>query len=111
MLAEIQPSINALLTRVHTELERMERKNEGLLARAELLEGRVGRESGVGAAGGSGGLRRQERRTTLGGKGGPKEQKLRNLTAKRERLEYAVQRLGLQAGQRERQLRKSMAAQ
>lgn len=33
------------------------------------------------------------------------------LKARKERLQFAVERLSLQAGQRERQLRKSVAAQ
>ena len=39
------------------------------------------------------------------------ELKVQQLRQKKERLSYAVSRLELQAGQRERQLRKSMAAQ
>ena len=37
--------------------------------------------------------------------------RLQQLRQKKERLSYAVSRLELQAGQRERQLRKSMAFQ
>lgn len=37
--------------------------------------------------------------------------KLKQVRAKKERLGYAVERLSLQAQQRERQLRKSVAAQ
>ena len=37
--------------------------------------------------------------------------KLKQMRIKKERLGYAVQRLSLQAQQRERQLRKSVAAQ
>ena len=37
--------------------------------------------------------------------------KMSQLRQKKERLSYAVSRLELQAGQRERQLRKSMAFQ
>jgi DASH complex subunit SPC19 len=36
--------------------------------------------------------------------------KLKQLRQKKERLNFAIDRLQLQAGQRERQLRKSMAA-
>lgn len=50
-----------------------------------------------------------------GGKGGKsgveeKELKLKMLRQKKERLGYAVERLGLQSEQRQRQLRKSVAA-
>ncbi len=46
----------------------------------------------------------------MGAMGG-KEAKLKQLRQKRERLSYAVERLTLQAQQKERQLRMSMAAQ
>jgi DASH complex subunit SPC19 len=39
------------------------------------------------------------------------QMKLQQLRQKKERLSYAVSRLELQANQRQRQLRKSMAAQ
>lgn len=39
------------------------------------------------------------------------EMKMQQLRQKKEKLSYAVSTLQLQAGQRERQLRKSMAAQ
>ena len=42
---------------------------------------------------------------------GGNEAKLKQLSLKKERLSYAVERLTLQAQHRERQLRKSMAAQ
>ena len=45
------------------------------------------------------------------GTGKLEEVKMQQLRQKKERLSYAVSRLELQAGQRERQLRKSMAAQ
>lgn len=45
------------------------------------------------------------------GDGGREALRLKQARAKKERLEYAVERLSLQAQQRERQLRKSVAAQ
>lgn len=70
------------------------------MAKAELQEGRL--VSGARAEDGGGGGDRQlteaERR------------KARQLRAKKERLNFAIGRLELEAGQRERQLRKSMAA-
>ncbi|KAI9796679.1 MAG: hypothetical protein M1833_006019 [Piccolia ochrophora] len=105
--AEIQPSIVGLLERASAELERLERRKEGLIARGDLLEGRLGQQ------GGGGGSARRGSVATRGGGGGAggNAERLRLLRARRERLEYTVQRLGLQAGQRERQLRMSMAAQ
>lgn len=58
----------------------------------------------------------QEREASAGGEEGNslgqlEETRLANLRQKKERLAYAVGRLELQAGQRSRQLRKSMAFQ
>lgn len=86
-------------------LDRLGRRERGLIARKELLDGRLS-EVDVG--------RRRRRRLTMMGKEGrldEKEERLRLLRQKKERLAYVVERLSLQAQQRERQLRKSMAAQ
>jgi DASH complex subunit SPC19 len=88
-----------------------------LIARSELLEGRLeGSEKGAG-------LRKQRSldklvkkvgagdlgRVGVGG-GEEKALKLKALRSKKERLGYAVERLGLQSQQRQRQLRMSVAA-
>jgi DASH complex subunit SPC19 len=89
----------------------MARREQSLQAKAELQEGRlsnpnqggrqssVSRQSATGASAGAGGLSSLE------------QLKISQLRQKKERLSYAVGRLELQAGQRERQLRKSMAFQ
>jgi DASH complex subunit SPC19 len=46
-----------------------------------------------------------------GGENATKALHLKSLVQKKERLKYAVDRLELQSTQKERQLRKSMAAQ
>ena len=108
LLSEIQPEVNTLLTRVEAYLDKLERREQSLIAKAELQEGRLSqpsrssagkKTSGVGIKNGAGGLSNVE------------EMKMQQLRQKKERLSYAVSRLELQAGQRERQLRKSMAAQ
>lgn len=92
----------------------MERRQQALSARSELLEGRLeGNEKGLG-------LRKQRSLDKLvkkagmaGGGGGGGEEKvirLKALRSKKERLGYAVERLGLQSQQRQRQLRMSIAA-
>ena len=107
LLSEIQPEVNTLLTRVEAYLDKLERREQSLIAKAELQEGRLSqpsrssnskKTSGVGIKNGAGGLSNVE------------EMKMQQLRQKKERLSYAVSRLELQAGQRERQLRKSMAA-
>ncbi len=96
-------------------LDRLERKEKGLIARAELLEGRVGGkeedEEGDGAAESDDEADATRRIGGQRGEKDPREEKLRQLKQKKERLEYAVERLSLQAQQRQKQLRKSMAAQ
>ena len=60
---------------------------------------------GGGSAGGS-------RKSLIGDTGAPLEElKMKQMRQKKERLSYAVERLTLQAQQKERELRKSMAAQ
>ena len=71
----------------------------------------VGKSPGVGAGArgfigaGAGGVVESSGVSKL------EEVKMQQLRQKKERLSYAVGRLELQASQRERQLRKSMAAQ
>ena len=91
------PELNALLARIAAHLDRMESRQRALVARSELLEGRIGE---------SGGAREREGRESAH----PLGQKQRQLRQKRERLGYVVERLELQAKQKERQLRMSVAA-
>lgn len=97
-------------------MSKLERKQSNLIARSELLEGRLGSSSSTG-------LRKQRSLDKLvrkasreglngGPKGGAEEKALRlkALRQKKERLGYAVERLQLQSQQRQRQLRMSVAA-
>ena len=111
LLSSLEPELNALLSRVETHLDKMARREQSLQAKAELQEGRLSnpnqggrqsstsRQSATGAGASAGGLSSLE------------QLKISQLRQKKERLSYAVGRLELQAGQRERQLRKSMAFQ
>ena len=113
LLSSLEPELNALLSRVEAHLDKMARREQSLQAKAELQEGRLsnpnqgGRQSstsrhsatGAGTSSAAGGLSSLE------------QLKISQLRQKKERLSYAVGRLELQAGQRERQLRKSMAFQ
>ncbi|KAK0982469.1 DASH complex subunit spc19 [Friedmanniomyces endolithicus] len=121
LLSEIQPEVSALLSRVETHLDKLERREKSLIAKAELQEGRLSRTSASRTS--SSGARQSAggRSSTLAnssaatatattGLSALEEMKLQQLRQKKERLGYAVSRLELQAGQRERQLRKSMAA-
>ena len=111
LLSEITPEVNTLLSRVEQHLDRLERREQSLIAKAELQEGRLSR-----TARSSYGDVRPSRAGTVGRDAqgeskGVDEAKMQQVRLKKERLSYAVSRLELQAGQRERQLRKSMAAQ
>jgi len=91
---------------------KLERRQQALVARSELLEGRL-------EGGEAGGLRKQRSLDRLvrsasfgkeGGDAGVKALRLKALRQKKERLGYAVERLTLQSQQRQRQLRMSVAA-
>ena len=88
----------------------MERREQALIARCELLEGRLsssGEEARRSSSFGGGKIRSSE-----GGESNERELlRLKQMRAKKERLQYAVERLELQAKQRQRQLRMSVAAQ
>jgi len=88
-----------------------------MIARSELLEGRLSQ------SGGSKGDEIRKKRSLEAlvrsagkgghsGQGGQEEKvlRLKALRQKKERLGYAVERLGLQSQQRQRQLRMSVAA-
>lgn len=95
-------------------LDKLERREKSLIAKAELQEGRLSQpsRSSYGARSGSvGGGASGTSGEGVGGLSKAEELKVQALRQKKERLSYAVSRLELQAGQRERQLRKSMAAQ
>ncbi|KAL8895869.1 MAG: hypothetical protein Q9207_007973 [Kuettlingeria erythrocarpa] len=112
LLSSLIPEFNNLLAQVETHLGRLERREQALIARCELLEGRLsmsGEESEAKRKSGGSGMGRKS--LAVEGDGGREALRLKQMRAKKERLEYAVERLSLQAQQRERQLRKSVAAQ
>jgi len=112
LASELAPAIETLLSRTELYIAKMERKQHNLVARSELLEGRL--EGGADNTTSKDGLRKK-RSFELKGKGGAgNEEKLLRLKAlrqKKERLGYAVERLTLQSQQRQRQLRMSIAPQ
>ncbi|KAF7187595.1 DASH complex subunit SPC19 [Pseudocercospora fuligena] len=104
LLSEIQPEVSNLLSRVETYLDKLERREKSLMAKAELQEGRLAQPSRSRS-------KSPARKPGASGINNLDEMKLQQLRQKKERLSYAVGRLELQASQRQRQLRKSMAAQ
>lgn len=110
LVDEIAPAISQLLSTADSYVNQLARKEESLRARSELLEGRLqygsklsGVEGGrVSAAGGDksqGGAPLSDARAL----------EMKRLQQKKERLQYAIQRLELETKQKERELRKSMA--
>ncbi|KAJ5094489.1 DASH complex subunit Spc19 [Penicillium angulare] len=111
---EISPSIAHLLSLASNHVEKLARREEGLKAKCELQEGRMSsqpekRSSASRAQAQGASMRGQLAGSTSNAASRAAE--LRRLVQKKERLKYAVERLELQSTQRERQLRKSMAAQ
>ncbi|GKZ83282.1 hypothetical protein AnigIFM56816_008373 [Aspergillus niger] len=108
LLDEITPSIAHLLSLASNHVEKLSRREQGLRAKCELQEGRMysnesRQPSRLRSAFG-------DRLQSAGASGkAAKAAELKRLMQKKERLQYAVERLELQSTQRERQLRKSMA--
>ncbi|KAK7511950.1 DASH complex subunit Spc19 [Phyllosticta citriasiana] len=110
LLSEIRPEVDNLLSRVANYLDKLERREQSLIAKYELNQGRLSSDEAGGSGRKSGGRNRKGGREEGGGGLAPLEElKVKQLRQKKERLSYAVDRLTLQA-QRERQLRMSMAA-
>jgi DASH complex subunit SPC19 len=107
LLSEIQPEVDGLLSRVEAYLDKMERREKGLMARCDLQEGRLSSTAGSASS-----VRKTPRKAGAAAAGGGTVSAIRMSQArqKKERLSYAIDRLQLQAQQKERQLRKSLAA-
>ena len=109
LLDEITPAIGQLLSTAENYVGQLGRKEENLKARNELLEGRLShgkRDSSLGSG-------KPLSKVLMGqnaGLGDAKLMEFKRLRRKREQLQYAVERLELQSKQKERELRKSMAA-
>jgi len=110
---------------VETHLDKLARREQALIAKCDLQEGRLSssrNSSGIRKAGRSrgrgdseterqGGREESAESDIVGVEQGREALRLKQMRQKKERLSYAVERLTLQAQQRERQLRMSMAAQ
>lgn len=86
-------------------LDRLERREQALIARCSLLEGRLSH----GEDGGELGERNNNNYNA--GEEAREALRLKQVRQKKERLVYAVERLQMQAQQKRRQLRMSIAAQ
>ena len=103
LVDEIAPAISQLLSTAEKYVDEMGRREEGLKARYELLTGRLEgrrRQSSLGSAP----VKEDDAEVARG-----RAVEMKLLRQKKERLQYAIERLELQTKQRERELRKSMA--
>jgi len=94
-----------MLDRVAVYLDKLQRREESLIAKCELQQGRLSSRHPEQQYHPKGSVQSSSHVgiTPL------EELKMQQLRQKKDRLSYAVGRLELQANQRERQLRKSMA--
>ncbi|CAI7647385.1 unnamed protein product [Penicillium bialowiezense] len=118
LLDEITPSIAHLLTLSSNHVEKLARREQGLKAKCDLQEGRLssnaeGRSSTPRSQTQSSALRGRVAGSSASsaGSAASKAAEYKRLVQKKERLKFAVDRLELQTQQKQRQLRKSMAAQ
>ncbi|KAH0844158.1 hypothetical protein AYO21_02089 [Fonsecaea monophora] len=113
LVDEIVPAINQLLSTAENHINQLGRREESLKARSELLEGRLNSSRRRTSSFGGGNGTRSFRNTQSGYHAQPlsdaKMLEMKRLQQKKERLQYAIERLELQSKQRERELRKSMA--
>lgn len=107
LLSEIRPEVDNLLKRVENYLDKLERREHSLIAKCDLNDGRLGRDSTGGSRPAS---RTAAGRSNARAATAQQELKYKQLKARKDRLSYAVETLEMQAKQRERQLRMSMAA-
>lgn len=112
LLSSLTPELHSLLSRVETYLDRLSRREQALIAKAELQEGRLSSSTEV-KRGFSTRSRPPSQAAQDGednGEVGEREMlRMKMVKQKKERLHFAVERLNLQAKQRERQLRMSVA--
>ncbi|PGH09879.1 hypothetical protein AJ79_05606 [Helicocarpus griseus UAMH5409] len=124
LLDEINPSIAHLLSLASNHVDKLARREQALRAKCELQQGRLSNdddeENNRLSARRTNSQNTTRRPLSHGRTGSVTERdaaaaaraaELRKLVQKKERLRYTVERLELQSKQRERQLRKSMAAQ
>ncbi|EER44199.1 mitotic spindle biogenesis protein Spc19 [Histoplasma capsulatum H143] len=122
---EINPSIAHLLSLASNHIDKLARREQSLKAKCELQQGRLSHDDDDGDDNNNNNPFASRRRNNLQQARKPlstgknvmetaataRAAELRKLVQKKERLRYTVERLELQSKQRERQLRKSMAAQ
>ncbi|RKF77557.1 DASH complex subunit SPC19 [Golovinomyces cichoracearum] len=121
LAAEIKPAITTLLSRAETYIAKLERKQQSLQARSELLGGRlegirISSTSRKANCSDNSSLTArsydlsEKTRFNKNNDNEGRAAQLKALKQKKERLSYTIERLVLQSQQRQRQLRLSVAA-
>ena len=113
VLEEIVPAIDSLLSTVDIQVAKMERLEESLKARNELLDGRL-KNDGDQNYGNTPAILALSKNTARSHESDSnsdytKAMDMKRLKQRKERLVYAVSRLEMESRQRRRDLRKSMA--
>jgi len=109
LIDEIAPAISQLISTAENYINQLGRKEESLRARSELLEGRLNTNARNSSFGGGAQPLRNAKTTQSAGLSDARVLEMKRMQQKKERLQYAIERLELQSKQRERELRKSMA--
>jgi DASH complex subunit SPC19 len=94
---------------VETYLDKLERREQALMAKCELQEGRLGGDIS-GSRPSKSAFGKPDTSVAAGSGSTVSSLKMNQVRLKKERLSYAIDRLQMQAQQKERQLRKSLAA-
>lgn len=109
LLSELTPELDSLLSRVETYLDKLQRREAAMVAKYELQAGRLSSRRKSDAApvddNGEGAYGSKPSALDLDGR---EALKLKQIRQKKDRLSYAVDRLTLQAQQKERQLRQTV---
>jgi len=107
LLSTITPELNSLLSRVESHLDKLARREQSLIAKYELQEGRLSGSHPTRSVKAS--AFKSSRLETGDEEEDREKERLRQIKRKKERLSYTVERLKLEAGQRERELKMSVA--
>ncbi|POS87513.1 hypothetical protein EPUL_002324 [Erysiphe pulchra] len=114
LAAEIEPIIATLLSRAESYIAKLERKQQGLVARSQLLSGRLDGAQVSSSYKMQENYKKKENKLVkpcgISSSNEQKATRLKILRQEKERLGYTIERLVLQSQQRQRQVRKSIAA-
>lgn len=97
---EIVPEFQHLLGKVATQLERMERREKSLVARSELLKGRMEGAAALPPGASTNPHTHTHAHLNASSAARANADRMRQLRAKKERLQYTIERLSLEKSQK-----------